>query len=247
MVLISRNLLIEQPAQGYRFSIEPFILSHFVKPESNSKVLDIGTGCGIIPLLLITKHKDLKITGIEIQKSLFQQAKKNIQTNEYENFIQIIHDDFYSLKENYSKEHFDLIVSNPPYRKKNSGRINPCSEKAIARHELSLSLSNLVKYSSPILKTTGKIILTYPITRRDEVIGELRKNNFFPNRILIVKGHKKTKSSFFVVEASKSNQTLFPRESELIILNEDGSYTETMQEIYASFNNSGWPNRFWEK
>ena len=244
---ISNNLTIEQLSHGYRFSVEPFILAHFLNPESTSQVLDIGTGCGIIPLLLHAKYNDLKITGIEIQRSLFQQAKNNIQNNECENSIQIFHGDFYNIKKHFSCEYFDHIVSNPPYRKMNSGRINPCSEKAIARHELFLSLPNLVKYSYSILKTRGNLTLTYPNARRNEVISELRKNQFFPNRILNVKGHKNRKSSFFVIEASKTVKAIHPRECELIILNEDGSYTNTMQEIYASFNYSSRPNRFWEK
>ena len=124
---------IIQNDEGYRYSIEPFLLADFAVLRSGQEVLDIGTGCGIIPLLMVNRESKLKITGIEIQSSLAAIAKKNVSKNKKQ--IKILNGDFLDKKLTFSTEQFDLIISNPPYRKINSGRMNLNEGKAIARHE----------------------------------------------------------------------------------------------------------------
>ena len=166
-----KELVIDQEKTGYRYSIEPFLLADFMALLPGQSVLDIGTGCGIIPILLMQKEPGLKITAIEIQDCL--QAQKNIQQNGMEQKITLIHGDFLKEAENLEPESFDHIVSNPPYRKIQTGRINPDAGKALARHELSLDMNSLLDKSVPLLKTGGQIVLAYPPERMSETLREL--------------------------------------------------------------------------
>ena len=162
-----KNQIIVQNDSGYRYSIEPFLLADFARLLPGQEVLDIGTGCGIIALLMAYREPELKVTGIEIQDSAAENAEKNVTKNQMK--IKIIRGDFLKLK--LAPKQFDLIVSNPPYRKVNSGHINPDKGKAIARHELKLSLSAMLEKTKPILKKGGHITLAYPPIRLQETLA----------------------------------------------------------------------------
>ena len=157
-----KTLIIEQGENGYRYSTEPFLLSAFVRLENAFRVLDIGTGCGVIPLLLLKRQPAMNILAIEIQYSLYETAIKNVAFNGLCDKIDVHCGDFVGLASGLDKETFDLIVSNPPYRKINTGRLNPDSAKAIARHELTLNLSALIENGFPLLKAGGNMVLAYP-------------------------------------------------------------------------------------
>jgi tRNA1(Val) A37 N6-methylase TrmN6 len=233
---IVEQTTINQNLKGYRYSVEPFLLAHWVRPVGGSRILDIGTGCGVIPLLLTSRQADLKITAVEIQNSLFQSALDNVKSNGWSHHIRVIEGDFQDVASDLEPESFDWILSNPPYRKANSGKINPCPEKALARHELALTLETLTAASAPLLKPGGKIALAYPFYRLEEVMKQLRKVQLNPTRFVRVFGHEDVAPKICLVEAIKGETPQAPLEEMLTIYHPDGSYTQTMQEIYASFN-----------
>ena len=237
------QITISQNTEGYRYSVEPFLLAHWVHPAEGSRVLDVGTGCGVIPLLLMGRQANLQITAVEIQNSLYQSAVDNVKSNGWSHHIRILEGDFRSMAEGWEPETFDWILSNPPYRKANSGKINPCRGKAIARHELSLTLETLATASAPLLKPGGKIALAYPFYRLDEVMNQLRKIQLNPTRFVRVFGHEKAAPKICLVEAVKGEAPQRPLEETLTLYHADGSYTQTMQDIYASFNYSGRSHR----
>ena len=230
------QVVISQNPDGYRYSVEPFLLAHWVRPAEGSRILDIGTGCGVIPLLLMSRQPNLEITAVEIQNSLYQKALDNVKSNGWADRIRILERDFRSMTGEWEPETFDWILSNPPYRKVNSGKLNPCREKAIARHELSLTLETLVATSAPLLKPGGKIALAYPYHRLDEVMGQLRGVQLHPTRFVRVFGHEQVAPKICLIEAVKGETPQAALEETLTIYHTDGSYTKTMQDIYASFN-----------
>lgn len=232
----TEQILISQNPEGYRYSVEPFLLTHWACPSGGSKILDIGTGCGVIPLLLMSRQPDLEITAVEIQNSLYQNAVKNVKSNGWSHSIRVLEGEFQTIADDLEPESFDLILSNPPYRKVNSGKINPCKGKALARHELALTLETLTAASVPLLKPGGKIALAYPFHRLEEVMSQLRKVQLNPTRFVRVFGHEKVVPKICLVEAVNGNAPETPMEQTLTIYHPDGSYTQTMQEIYASFN-----------
>ena len=233
---IVEQVTISQNSGGYRYSVEPFLLAHWTCPSEGSKVLDIGTGCGVIPLLLMSRQSNLEITAVEIQNSLYQSAMANVETNGWSDRIQVLEGDIQAVASDLEPESFDWILSNPPYRKVNSGKINPCPEKALARHELALTLETLVAASVPLLKPGGKIALAYPFHRLEEVMNQLSKSQLNPTRLVRVRGHKEVAPKICLVEAIKGEAPQTPLEQTLAIYHPDGRYTQTMQEIYASFN-----------
>ncbi len=239
------ELVIDQENTGYRYSIEPFLLADLVTLLPGECVLDIGTGCGVIPLLMVHRQPTLKVTAIEIQDCA--QAEKNIHTNGMSQQISLIHGDFLKEAENLQPESFDHIVSNPPYRKIQTGRINPDSGKAVARHELSLSMSSLLDKSAPLLKKGGQISLAYPPERLGELMRELECRKLYPSQARFVHGNYQALAKIVLVSALKEKKSDFSVAPPLAVYNEDGTYSQEMQGIYASFNYIDRPNGFGEK
>ena len=226
--------MIIQNDSGYRYSIEPFLLVDFVILRPGYEVLDIGTGCGVIPVLMINREPDLKITGVEIQGSAATIAKKNASKNK--NRIKILDGDFLDQNLTFFKEQFDLIISNPPYRKINSGRINLDEKKAIARHELKLNLQDMLEKAKHFLKKGGHITLTYPSNRLQETLRELENQKLFPSRIRFIHGNKNAEAKIFLVDAIKGKKSDLIVDSPLYVYNRGERYTKEMQDIYDSFN-----------
>ena len=219
---------------GYRYSIEPFLLADFVQLLPSQKVLDIGTGCGIIPLLMVFLEPTLKVTGIEIQNAAADNAEQNITNNKMD--IKIVQDDFIQWAQRLDLEQFDLIVSNPPYRKINSGRTNLDPAKAIGRHELKLNLPLMLDKARPILKKGGHITLAYPSIRLQEILSELESRELFPSRIRFIYGNQSSEAKIFLVDAIKEKKNDLIVDLPLYVYNKDGSYSKEMQDIYDSFN-----------
>ena len=239
------ELVIDQENTGYRYSIEPFLLSDFMTLLPGQSVLDIGTGCGIIPLFMVHREPTLKVTAIEIQDS--SQAQKNIHQNKMEKQISLIHGDFLKEAENLKPESFDHIVSNPPYRKIQTGRINPDSSKALARHELALNMSSLLDKSAPLLKKGGQITLAYPPERLGELMRELEYRSLYPNQAQFVHGNYQATAKIVLVSALKGKKSDFSVAQPLTVYNKDGNYSEEMEEVYAAFNYIDRPNGLGEK
>jgi tRNA1Val (adenine37-N6)-methyltransferase len=219
---------------GYRYSIEPFLLADFVQLLPSQKVLDIGTGCGIIPLLMVFLEPTLKVTGIEIQNAAADNAEQNVTNNKLD--IKIFQDDFIKWAQRLELEQFDLIVSNPPYRKINSGRTNSDPGKAIARHELKLNLASMLDKARPILKKGGHITLAYPSIRLKETLSELESRELFPSRIRFIHGNQSAEAKIFLVDSIKEKKNDLIVDSPLYVYNKDGGYSKEMQNIYDSFN-----------
>ena len=232
----SNPLVVEQNERGYRYSIESVLLAHFVSLPTNCRLLDVGTGCGIIPLLLATRRKAKEIVAIEIQSSLYNLAVENLSKNELLEKIRLLHGDFINLKLNAISEPFDIVISNPPYQKLNTGRINPNQEKAIARHELAIDLKSLTTRTDDCLKNGGIFTLTYPPIRLKEVLEQLSAHKLFPRRLRFIHGSQETESCSFLIDAIKGQRVNFSIEPPLFIYNKDGFYSSEMKKIYASFN-----------
>jgi tRNA1Val (adenine37-N6)-methyltransferase len=232
---------VEQGEDGYRYSIEPFLLADFIKLSPGDRVLDVGTGCGIIPLLLLKREPCLQITAVEIQPSLYESAVRNVSQNGLTDRVEVVPGDF--SRKGLLQGQFDMIVSNPPYRKINSGRINPNRIKALARHELALTLSSLLENASALLKPGGKITLAYPPARLEEVRRELVRVEIRPDRLRFVHGHQRTNAKIALIEAVKGGSAECVVDEPFCVYNDDGSYSREMQEIYVSFNHTGRSHR----
>jgi len=226
---------IMQSKAGYRFAIDAILLADFVKIKANLKnIIDLGTGSGIIALLLAKCFHHIKITGIELQKGLFELAKENIGLNRLEAQVHIENIAIKDIKKRFKAEGFDAVVTNPPYRRFKSGRINPTEEKAIARHEIKTSLEEIVKISSYLLKAKGSLFLIHLPERLAELIYLLKEYKIEPKRMRLVYSREGEDAAFMLMEGAKAGREGLKIERPLYIYDKSGEYTEEMKTIYRT-------------
>ena len=175
--LNGNGLKIIQAIDHYRFSIDSILLANFIQLKNYEKVIDLGTGSGVIPLLLYGKKKGLSIFGIELQKELADMAKKSVELNHLQNCIIIMQEDLRKLKGIFRSGYFDVVVSNPPYISLGQGKVNPSDSQAIARHEIKCELEDIISISNHLLKNKGRIYLIYKSSKLNHLILTLKKYN----------------------------------------------------------------------
>jgi len=200
-----RRIQILQKKRGYRFSIDAVLLSQFIKIRKNEKVIDLGTGCGILPLLLCHETKAHSFVGVEIQKDLAELAKRNILLNHFEDRISILKNDFRTLKTIFPPGSFHVVLSNPPYRKYRTGRVNPTLEKALARHEIKGTLEDLVSMASYLLPPKGRCYLIFPALRTVDLLVALRHRRLEPKRLRFVYPRLHEEANFILTESIKAS------------------------------------------
>lgn len=203
MTLLKDNYKLIQKVDGFRFSVDAVILSDFFTLQKEGKILDIGTGNGIIPILLYSKNKGKKIVGVDIQEENVSLACRNIKLNNLCEYIEIINLD---IKEYSMGNSFDYIVSNPPYMKVDGKKQSDLSSKAIARHEIKLDLQDLVKSAKRLLKPIGSFTLIHRSYRFTEISRVLEENGFSLKRVRFVYFSKERNSNLVLIEAWKGKR-----------------------------------------
>ena len=228
------NLKIIQNKDGFCFGIDAVLLSDFAKDiRNNSTVLDLGTGTGIIGILLCAKTKLSKIYGIDIQKDVCDMAFRSVKLNNLENKFEIINTNIKELTNTFEEASFDAIVSNPPYKKDNSGLKNESETKLISRHEITASLEDFILVSSKLLKSNGSIYMVHRPERLSDLFYLLKKYNLEPKKLRLVQSYQDSKPKLVLVKATKNAKSFLNIEEPLIIYNKDGSYTDEIFKIYS--------------
>jgi tRNA1(Val) A37 N6-methylase TrmN6 len=223
---------VQQNRSGYRFSIDAVLLAWHADPNSNDTILDLGTGCGIIPMILAYRNPEVKIYGIEVQTELADIANLNITKNGMEDQITIFCRDMKTLKHEDTSGPVDLAVSNPPFRKSKSGRINPNQQRAIARHEIKTTLYDVVETARRMLKTSGRFVMVYPAGRMTDILTQMRASGIEPKSIRMVHSGKNTEAKMILVEGKKGGRSGLKIGSPLIIYQENGSYSDEIEKIF---------------
>jgi tRNA1Val (adenine37-N6)-methyltransferase len=199
------SLQILQKKKGYRFSIDAVLLSQFINVRKDEKVIDLGTGCGILPLILARTTQAGSFVGIEIQKELAEFARKNVILNHLDHRISILHQDFKELKASFLAGSFDVVISNPPYRQHRTGRTNPCLEKAVARHEIQSTIGDLIRITSYLLPAKGRFYLIFPALRTVDLLVALRGEKLEPKRLQFVYPRMGEEAKFILTESVKAS------------------------------------------
>jgi len=202
---LNGKLQILQKKNGYRFSLDAILLSQFVTIRKNERVIDLGTGCGILPLLLSYSTKAHSFVGVEIQKGLAGCARKNVVLNHLNGRISVLRQDFRKLRGIFPPGSFDVVLSNPPYRRYRSGRINPSVEKAVARHEIKGTLEDLIGIASYLLPSKGRCYLIFPALRTVDLFVALREGKLEPKRLQLVHPHLDEEAKFILTESVKTS------------------------------------------
>ena len=227
------KLKIIQPQKGYRFSIDAVLLAGLTRFRPQDRVVDLGTGCGIIPLLLAFRKSVAHVTGIEIQESLANIAKRNVLLNEFDHRITILRADLKKVEFGMLDGPVDMVMSNPPYGGVRSGRLNRASEKAIARHELFGNLADVVQAATRLLPPRGRLALIYPARRLPSLLKEVSLGGFAPKQLTLIHSTLHSEAKLIHLESTKEGRGEYLQVTKpFIMLRSDGTYTEEMKTMY---------------
>ena len=229
------NLKIVQNDDWFKFSLESVLLPNFVTINLRcKKILDLCTGNAPIPLILSTKTK-AKIVGVEIQKDIYELAKKSVEINKLDKQITIINDNLENLSKYYDGDNFDLITVNPPYFPNISkSKKNDDIHKTIARHEIYTNLENIIKTSVYLLKNGGYFSLVHQTSRFIDVILLLKKYNLGIHKIQLIYPKENSESNLFMIEAIKNGKDYVKFLKQMYVHNNDGTYKEEIKRIFKN-------------
>ena len=229
------NLKIYQNDDWFKFSLESVLLPNFVTLNLRCKnIIDLCTGNAPIPLILSTKTK-ANIVGVEIQKDVYELAKKSIEINKLDKQIKLINDNLNNLKDYYEGDYFDIVTVNPPYFPSLPKSLkNQDIHKSIARHELYTNLDEIIKMSLYLLKNGGYLALVHQTNRFFDVTDLLKKYNFTINKVQFIYPKEDKESNLFMIEAVKNGNCGVKFLKPLYIHNTDGTYRDEIKEIFKN-------------
>lgn len=228
------NLKIIQNKKWFCFGIDSILLSDFAKDmKKEAIVLDLGTGTAILPILLSAKTNANKIIGVEIQKEVYEMAKKSIKLNNLENRCEVINENILNLNKIYNKNTIDVIITNPPYKKQNSGIINENEKKYISRHEVDANLEDFIKISNDLLKDKGELYMVHRPERLVDILSLMRKYKIEPKILRLVYPDKDKQANLLLIKGIKNAKPFLKMEENLYIYNENEEYADEIKNIYG--------------
>ena len=228
-----KGLKIIQNKNDFCFGIDAVLLSDYAKDiKKDARVLDLGTGTGIIATLLCEKSKLKEITGIEIQEEVCKMAEKSIQLNHLENKFKILNENIVNLDKILEKNTFDAIVTNPPYQKKDAGIKNENEKKSISRHEVTATLEDFIKISQELLKDKGEFYMVHRPDRLVDILSLMRNYKIEPKNMRFVYSHKDAKPELVLIKGVKNAKPFLKVQNNLYIYDQAGKYTKEIHEIY---------------
>ncbi len=228
-----KGLKIIQNEEGFCFGIDSILLSDFAKDiKKGSKVIDLGTGTGILGIMLCAKTQLLQMVGVEIQKQVADMAKRSIKLNNLQDRFEIINEDIKKIEERIEMGIFDVVVTNPPYKKLGTGIINQNEKKLISRHEITANLEDFIKISQKLLKDKGTLYMVHRPNRLVDIIELLRKYQIEPKIIKFVYPSMGKESNMVLIKAVKNANPFLKIEPSLYVYEENGEYTQEIKKIY---------------
>ncbi len=227
------GLRIIQDPDTFCFGMDAVLLAHFARAKNTQRVLDLGSGQGVLPLLMHALYKPLYTVGIEIQPSLVEMAQQSVRLNKLEDRIRVACGDFRDPVLLASLGQFQLVVSNPPYHPMGSGSLRKCESDCIARFEVTSTLCDVVHAASATLIEGGRFCMVHLPRRLSEIMTVMEKNRLTVKRILMVHPRADKGASLVLVEGIKNGKPGLCVMPPLFVHEADGTYTQAMQAIYT--------------
>ena len=224
--------LIQDPSK-FCFGVDAVFLSDFAKVKPGETVLDMGTGNGIIPVLLAGKTKGRHFTGLEIQKESADMARRSVRHNQLEEQIDIVTGDIKEASQIFGHSSMDVITTNPPYMIGGHGLANPESAKAIARHEVLCTLDDIIRESARTLKAGGRFYMVHRPFRLAEILTAMCEAKLEPKRMRLVYPYVDKEPNMVLIEGIRGAKSRMTVEPPLIVYEKDGSYTQEILEHYG--------------
>lgn len=224
--------IIQNPKK-FCFGMDAVLLSGFARVKRGETVLDLGTGTGIIPLLLRGKTKGKHFTGLEIQEESASMARRSVAYNHLEEDISICTGDIKEAAKLFGAASFDVVTSNPPYMTGNHGIVNPDLPKAIARHEILCSLEDVVRAAAGVLRPGGRFYMVHRPFRLAEILVMLTRYGLEPKRMQLVYPYVDREPNMVLLEALQGGRPRITVEKPLIVYEKPGVYTSEIYDIYG--------------
>lgn len=223
--------IIQDPGR-FCFGVDAVILSGFAQVKPGESVLDLGTGTGVIPVLLAAKTEGKHFAGLEIQAESAEMAARSVRLNELEERVSIVEGDIKNAAALFGGSSFDVVVSNPPYMNGGGGLVNPNEAKAIARHEIFCTLEDVAAAAGKILRPKGRFYMIHRPHRLTDILTVLRQYNLEPKRLRFVHPYVEKPPTMVLVEAGRGGRPMVKVEAPLVIYRAPGEYTEEIHQIY---------------
>ncbi|MDD6333080.1 MAG: tRNA1(Val) (adenine(37)-N6)-methyltransferase [Clostridia bacterium] len=230
--LMRDGLKLIQNTDIFCFGMDAVLLSTYAKAGKNDRVLDLGTGNGIIPVLMQSKNPGSTYTALEIQENSADLAIRNVELNNLSDRISVVKGDIKEASRLFGEASFNVVTSNPPYMNENHGIVNPDSAKAIARHEILCSLEDVVREAGRCLKSKGKMYMVHRPNRLVDIFDTMRRHHLEPKRMRLVYPYVNKAANMVLIEAVKGGNSQLIVEEPLIVYKEDGTYTDALLKMY---------------
>ena len=224
---------IIQRTDGFCFGMDAVLLSGFAMVKKGERALDLGTGTGIIPILLEAKTEGEHFSALEIQREVADMARRSVSLDGLEEKIQIVEGDIREASQIFGAASFDVVTSNPPYMNDAHGLKNPDLPKAIARHEVLCTLDDVVREASRVLKTGGRFYMVHRPHRLAEIITVLRGYKLEPKRMKMVHPFADRDANMVLIEAVKGGGVFLKMEAPVIVFKEPGVYADEIRDVYG--------------
>ena len=224
---------IIQKKKGFCFGMDSVLLSGFAQVKEGEVAVDLGTGTGIIPILLEAKTKGKHFTGLEIQKEVAEMAERSVRLNHLEDRVDIVRGDIKEASRLFGKASFDVVTSNPPYMNDNHGLKNPDLPKAIARHEVFCTLDDVCREASLLLRSGGRFYMVHRPHRLAEIITALKTYRLEPKRMKLVHPFADKDANMVLIEAVLGGRSMMKVEAPVIVYQKPGVYTQEIYDIYG--------------
>lgn len=231
--LFHGKLKIRQSRSGYRFSIDALLLAGFIEARPGERVADLGSGNGVIALVLAYWYPELTVTAVELQRRMAERARENARLNGFEKRIQVHCGDVRRIAQMAAPASHALVLCNPPYRGPASGRISPVAEKRIARHEIAGRLRDFVRAGAYLLPQHGRMGVVYPALRAVDLLGTMREANIEPKRLRMVHSYAGAGASLVLVEGAKGGRNGIEVLAPLIIYEKAKQYSAEAASLIA--------------
>jgi tRNA1Val (adenine37-N6)-methyltransferase len=216
-----------QKKRGYRYSLDSYLLASFVREDRGTRVLEIGSGSGVVSLLLAAV-KGLAMTGVEIQEPMAEMSMRSVELAGLTGKVEIVTRDI----RDYDGPRVDVVVANPPYRPQKSGRLNPDQDKAMARHEITLTLETLMERAQALLRNRGRLYLVYPAWRLADLMSAMRSRRIEPKELMLVHSTARAGARICLVCGVKNGGRELAVRRPFFVFAQEGVYTGEMEEVF---------------
>ena len=224
---------IIQKKDGFCFGMDAVLLSGFAAVKPGEKAIDLGTGTGIIPILLEAKYEGEHYTGLEIQDEVAEMAARSVALNHLEEKVSIVKGDIKEASRLFGAASFDVVTSNPPYMNDAHGLKNPDLPKAISRHEVLCTLDDVTREAARLLRPGGRFYMVHRPHRLIEIITALTKYKLEPKRMKMVHPFVDKEANMVLIEAVRGGKSMIKVEAPIVVYREPGVYTQEIYDIYG--------------